>query len=289
MTIKDACLLGRQHLAAQGVAEPAIEAEMLLRHVLRMDRARLYTHWDGPLPHGEWDRYQALLEERGRGRPVHYIVGEREFMGLRFAVDERVMIPRPETELLVEHTAAWARHESAARLVDVGTGSGCVAVSLARLLPDVTIYATDISSAALGVARENARRHGVDTRVQFVVGDLLSPLPRALAGRVDAIASNPPYVPESQAGSVPREIRDFEPHAAIFAPDDGTGTHRRLVGDAPAWLRPGGLLAVEVGQGQAGIIGAALRADVRYTRILILRDGSGVERVVAGTFQPNAK
>lgn len=304
MTIKEAYLQGRAHLTAASVAEPAVEAEMLLRHVLRMDRARLYTHWDGPLAPEAWNHYQRLLEERGRGRPVHYIVGEREFMGLAFAVDERVMIPRPETEVLVEETIRFLAKESHQDqefrslfpvprsrhfVVDVGTGSGCIAISIAYYVPDATVYATDISAAALELARHNMRRHGVDDRVQFVEGDLLSPLPRALAGHVDAVVSNPPYVPASAAGALPREIRDFEPQVALFAPGDGTAAHRLLIDAAPEWLRPGGRLTMEVGLGQAESVRAVLRADGRYANTRILRDGGGIDRVVAGTFQPDAK
>ena len=281
MTIKDVYLQGREHLQALKVAEPAIEAEMLLRFVLGWDRARLYTHWDGPMPEPDAARYRALLDERSRGRPVHYIVGEREFMGLAFALDERVLIPRPETEPLVAHVAQWARKERAGLIADIGTGSGAVAVSLAHQLPGITVHATDISAAALEVARGNAERHGVASRIRFYAGDLLAALPDALRGRLDAIASNPPYVPEDQAFLLSREITEFEPAQAIFVPGDGSMMHRRLVAGAPEWLRPGGLLAMEVGAGQAEPIGDVVRADGRYTEVTLLPDGIGIERVVA--------
>lgn len=280
-SIKDAYLLGRDHLRAAGVQEDAIQAEMLLRLALRVDRARLYTHWDGPMPEAAWDRYRELLEERAAGVPVHYLVGEREFMGLMFAVDERVLIPRPETELLVEHVAQWAREERAGLIVDVGTGSGCIAVSLAHLLPQATVYATDLSPAALEVARANAVRHGVQDRVILLAGDLLTPLPPDVAGRLDAVVSNPPYVPQDQASALAREIREHEPPEALFAPGDGTAVHRRLLALGPNWLRPGGLLAMEVGAGQAPAVAEAVRLDGRYGPPTILPDGVGIERVVA--------
>lgn len=280
-SVKDAYLLGRDHLRVAGVQEDAVQAEMLLRHALRVDRAQLYTHWAGPMPEAAWDRYRELLEDRAAGRPVHYLVGEREFMGLIFAVDGRVLIPRPETELLVEHVAQWAREEGAGLIADIGTGSGCIAVSLAHLLPQLTVYATDLSPAALEVARANAVRHAVQDRVILLAGDLLTPLPPDVAGRVDAVVSNPPYVPQDQAAALAREIREHEPPEALFAPGDGTAVHRRLIGMGPVWLRPGGLLAMEVGAGQAPAVAEAVHLDGRYDPPTILPDGVGIERVVA--------
>ena len=281
MTIKDVYLHGREHLAALGSREAAIEAEMLLRFALGIDRAALYTHWEEPLPGAVWTRYRALLDERGAGRPVHYIVGEREFMGLRFAVDERVMIPRPETELLVEFAASRLRDRAAPVLADVGTGSGCVAVSLARLVPAARVLATDLSAGALEVAAANAARHGVVARVAVLQGDLLGALPETERGRLDAVLSNPPYVPAALARDLPREIREFEPLAAIVAPDEGTGFHRRLAADSPRWLAPGGVLALEVGVGQADVVAAMLAAGP-YGLRGIERDGAGIGRVVWG-------
>jgi len=282
MTVKEAYLLGREHLTASGSMEPAVEAEMLLRFVLGVDRARLYTHWDGAMPEVSWARYQSLLEERAGGRPVHYIVGEREFMGLAFAVDERVMIPRPETELLVEFAATRLRDRARPVIVDVGTGSGCIAVSLAHLLPGARGYATDLSSSALDVAAANAARHRVADRVTVLQGDLLDPLPAELRGRVDAVLSNPPYVPEDRAPEFPREIRDFEPREAILAAGDGTGYHRRLAVSAPVWLGPDGMLAMEVGLGQAPAVVRMLGESGRYASVGVERDGAGIGRVVWG-------
>lgn len=281
MTIREAYLLGRDHLRAAGVQEEAIQAEMLLRFVLAVSRAELYTRWEGPIPAEAWDRYRTLLDDRAAGTPVHYLVGEREFMGLLFAVDPRVLIPRPETELLVEHAAGWLRANHGRRAADVGTGSGCVAVTLAHRCPTVTVYATDIAAGALEVARANAERHGVRPRVLTFHGDLLAPLPAEARGWVDAVVSNPPYVPEDQAPLLPREVREHEPPEALFAHGDGTAIHRRLIADAPGWLRAGGLLAMEAGAGQAPAVAEATARDGRYDRVTILPDGVGVERVVA--------
>lgn len=283
MTVRDAYLGGRERLTASGMAEPAIEAEVLLRHALAVDRTTLYTRWEATISEGAWQRYRQLLDLRTSGRPMHYIVGAREFMGLMFTVDERVMIPRPETELLVEYVVQVYRDQAEAILVDVGTGSGCIAISLARFLPDATVYAVDISAAALQVARANAHRHGVADRVCFIEGDLLAQFPVHLAGRINAIVSNPPYVPRAQGATLPREIRDYEPAVAILAPGDGLELHRRLIGGSPPWLRNSASLAMEVGPGQAQEVAAAMHRDGRYGGVRTLKDGGGADRVVVGT------
>lgn len=286
LTILEAYRLGREHLAACGVAEPAIEAEVLLRYVLGYDRAALYTRWEGPMPAAARARYQDLLEVRATGRPVHYIIGQREFMGLTFAVDERVMIPRPETEVLVEHLVDVVGDFADPILVDVGTGSGCIAVSLAHALPRARVFATDISPEALEVAHANARRHGVDERVVFFQGDLLAPLPENLKARVAAIATNPPYVPQAQAASLPREIREFEPSVALFAPGDGLQAHRKMISAAPEWLAPHGVLAMEVGLGQAQAAVMEVQTHGGYAGVRVLPDALGIERVVVARAAP---
>ena len=300
LTIREAYLWGREHLAASGSAEAAIEAEVLLRHVLGVDRAGLYIRWTQSLSAEAWGRYRRLLEERATGRPVHYIVGQREFMGLPFVVDERVMIPRPETEGLVEYVIRAARtadapfrqegdRRAAPRahvvMVDVGTGSGCIAVSVAHFVPEAVVFAIDVSEDALTVARNNAIRHGVDGQIHWLHGDLLSPLPEDMAGRVDVVVSNPPYVSRGHREGLAREIRDFEPSGAVFVDGDGMAVHRRLIADAPTWLAEGGLLAMEVGFGQAAAVADAIRPDRRYATVSIVPDYAGIPRVVAATRQ----
>lgn len=300
VTIHEGYLWGRERLTASGSAEAAIEAEVLLRHVLGLDRAGLYIRWMQSLSAEAWDRYRRLLEERATGRPVPYIVGQREFMGLPFMVNERVMIPRPETEGLVEYVIRAARTADAppprerdrrtapradVLVVDVGTGSGCIAVSVAHFVPEAAVFAIDISEDALTVARGNAIRHGVDGQIQWRHGDLFSPLPGDLAGRVDVVVSNPPYVPRGQREVLPREIRDFEPSVAVFVDGDGTAVHRRLIADAPVWLAQGGLLVMEVGFGQADSVADAVRQDRRYATVSIVPDYAGIPRVVAATRQ----
>jgi release factor glutamine methyltransferase len=288
--VREAYLQGVELLRASGSAEPAIEAEVLLRHALQWNRTVLYTRWETLIEPEPFARYQELLEVRGSGRPVSYILGEREFMGLTFAVDERVLIPRPETETIVEYLIrefsgrvpreggnAVSREPV---IVDIGTGSGCIAVSLAHYLPQAQVYATDISAAALQVAAGNARRHGVANRVVFLEGDLLTPLPQNLLGHVDGIVANPPYVPVSEAPVVAREIREFEPAVAVFVSGEGTAVHDRLIEHAPRWLRSGGLLALEVAAGQAHRVLGAVTRSGQYTAIQVAPDLSGIERVV---------
>lgn len=289
-TIREAYLQGVEHLRASGSVEPAIEAEVLLRHALQWNRTVLYTRWETPIEPELFSRYQELLEARATGRPVHYILGEREFMSLTFAVDERVMIPRPETEILVEFVINTFRGSPGPRtpdpgprqlvIVDVGTGSGCIAVSLAHYLPQARVYATDISRPAIQVATENARRHGVAERVAFLEGDLLAPLPKHLLRNVDVIAANPPYVSAAKAPMLAREIREFEPAVAVVAPGEATSVHLQLIKQASRWLRSGGLLAMEVAAGQADAVRGAVIRDGRYGAVRVLPDLEGIERVM---------
>lgn len=273
-------MAGREHLAALGVEEAAITAEVLLRHALGWTRTELYLAWHRPLDEAAWTRFQALLDARAAGRPVAYIVGRREFMALDFLVDERVLIPRPETEVLVEAALEAVRDVPAPAIADIGTGSGAIAVSLAVLRPDAAIVATDLSQDALEVARTNADRHGVADRIRFLQGDLLAPV--AAAGmRLDLVACNPPYVSPEAAGGLPREIREFEPAVAVVAPGDPLDLHRRLVTTAPGVLRPRGWLVVEVGAGQAPRVVELFNQAGAYEAPVTRRDGLGWDRVVA--------
>jgi release factor glutamine methyltransferase len=260
-----------------------VEAELLLRTVLATDRVGLYTQWEVDLPAAAWARYQELLAARAQGHPVHYLIGEREFMGLAFAVDSRVMIPRPETEGLVEYLLDHFREHPGPTMIDVGTGSGCIAISLAIGLPRARLLAIDISRVALEVARANAFRHRMADRITFIEGDLFTAAPLELNQRIDAIVSNPPYVPADQAATLPPEIRDHEPSVALFAPADGTAMHTQLIAESSRWLRPSGILVMEVGLGQAVAVAAAMRADGHYSSVEVRKDLAGIDRVVIGT------
>jgi release factor glutamine methyltransferase len=280
VTVADAWQAGREHLAAHGIDEAAITAEVLLRHSLKISRADLYLTWDRLIDPGAFDRFQAYLDERVHGRPVAYITGHREFMGLDFLVDERVLIPRPETETLVDVVLGVIAGRPAPHIADVGTGCGAIAISLAVARPAASLVAIDNSPDALDVARANAIRHNVAERIRFLLGDLVAPI-AAAGDQVDVLACNPPYVSPADLAGLPREIRDFEPTAAVIAPGHAESVHARLIHDAPAVLRPEGWLVMEVGAGQASRVVELLEAAARYASVRTHRDGLGWERVVA--------
>lgn len=279
-TVAEAWQTGRERLTALGIEEAAITSEVLLRHALNLTRAQFHMARDQPVPDEAEARYLGYIEERARGRPLAYIVGHREFMGLDFLVDERVLIPRPETEVLVETLLELLRGVTSPTVGDVGTGSGAIAVSVAALRPDARLVATDLSAGALEVARANACRHAVSERITFLAGDLLEPVIRA-GWRLDALACNPPYLAPEAAAGLPREIREFEPAMAVVAPGCGESVHVRLVKDAPRVLRPGGWLVLEVAAGQAPKVVELLQQGGSYEEPQTRRDGLGWERIVA--------
>ncbi len=270
-------------LDALGIEEASFTAEVLLRHALRQSRAELFAGWGNPMDDEALVRYQGYLSERAGGRPVAYILGRREFMGLEFSVDERVLIPRPETEVLVAAALEAVRDHPSPEMADIGTGSGAIAVSLAVFRPDAHVLATDISRDALDVAAVNAARHDVEARVTFLEGDLLDPLlPLASKGvRLHSIVSNPPYLSAEEALSLPREIAEFEPSGAVVAPGGGESVHRRLAKAAPEVLADGGWLLMEVAAGQAPVVVELLEETGLYERPLVRTDMLGWERVVA--------
>ncbi len=281
-TVREAYLLGREHLAACGVQAAALEAEVLLRHALGVDRAQLYAHWPHPVGEGAWARYLALLEQRASGKPLAYLVGEREFFGIPLYVDHRVLVPRPETECLVEVALLHTRGVDGPVYVDVGTGSGAVAVALAVHRADATVYATDVSCEALTVAEANARRHGVSARVRLLKGDVLVPLQEG-GVRAHVVVSNPPYVPPHARAELPPEVL-AEPEVAVFAPGPrGVELHERIADQARSVLHEGGLLALEVAAkwGQAQQVAAYLEA-AGYREVRIVQDLAGLDRVVLG-------
>jgi release factor glutamine methyltransferase len=289
VTIGDAWRAGREHLAAAGIDEAEITAEVLLRHALGLSRTDLYLAWDRLLPPDAWTPYHLYLLDRARGRPAAYIVGHREFMGLEFLVDERVLIPRPETEVLVETVLELMSSVAMPIIADIGTGSGAIAVSVAAFHREATVVATDISGDALDVARGNAARHGVTDRVRFSQGNLLEPLVALTHNdgrRFDALACNPPYVGTEAAPTLPIEIRDFEPAVAVLSGGSGDRFHAQLIAGAPAVLQRGGWLVMETSAGQApGVVELLHRAGV-YQAVHARRDGLGWDRVVVAQLQP---
>lgn len=235
-------------LSRHGVEGAWLDAEVLLAAALGVDRAALHARDERPLAATALAEFRRLLERRAGREPLAYILGKREFWSLEFLVTPDVLIPRPETELLVERVLELLpppSGERALRCLELGTGSGAIAVSLARERQDLAIWATDVSAAALEVARRNAMRHGVAGRVRFAEGDLFEPVEGV--GPFDAIVANPPYVPRGELRSLPPEVREWEPHRALDGGEDGLDFYRRILGEAARHLSPAGLLALEIG------------------------------------------
>ena len=274
-TIADALADAVPRLAAAGVPEPRADAEVLLAHALATTRTGVIAHARDGMPAAGAGRLAALLARRaGRREPVAYLVGEREFWSLSFAVDRRVLVPRPETELVVEVALRLA--PGARRVADVGTGSGCLAVALARELPRAAVVAIDASAGALAVAAVNVAR--LAPRVRLVRGDLLEAVGPA---SVDLIVSNPPYVPTGDIDGLAPEVRDHEPRAALDGGPDGLAALSCLLADAPSRLLPGGWVVVEMGMGQADAVQALAARDPRVDRVLVAEDAAGIPRVCA--------
>ena len=252
-----------------------MNAEVLMMFTLGVDRAYLYAHPERRLTPDEASRYEQALAERARGVPSQYITGHQEFWGMDFIVTPAVLIPRPETEHLIETVLPLASPLPSPQIVDVGTGSGCIAIVLASELPRATIYATDISSPALEIARANAARHQVETRIEFREADLLHGLPQAA---FDFVVSNPPYVGESEEDQVQLEVRKFEPRNAVFAGHTGIEVIARLVPQAGAALNPGGWLVMEI---SGSIHNRVLDLLKTWDSVQTFPDLQGISRVVA--------
>ncbi len=268
-----------EFLAARGRAAPRLDAEVLLAAVLSTDRVGVYLRFDEPLRSDDVDRYRELVRRRAAGEPVAYLVGKREFWSCELTVTPDVLIPRPETELLVERAlAALLDHEGSSRILDLGTGSGAIAIVLARERPQARVVAIDVSRAGAAVAHANALSAGVAGRVDVVVADWGSCL-RAGA-RFDVIVSNPPYITTHALAALPAEVRR-EPRLALDGGEDGMAAYRRLVPEAAAMLVPGGSLLLEVGIDQAPAVSALLSAN-GLVDVSWQEDLAGIPRVVAG-------
>jgi len=275
--LKDSLSAAIARLAAENVPSPRMNAELLLMFTLSCDRAHLFAHPERELTAEEESRYDAALGERARGVPAQYITGHQEFWGMDLIVTPAVLIPRPETEHVIETVLelhpAEGRPKSKVRIVDVGTGSGCIALALAKELPHVEIHATDISADALEVARANAARHQLERRIQFHRTDLLD----GRKGDFDFVVSNPPYVGESEEDQVQLEVRKFEPRSAVFAGPRGTEVIARLIPQAHEALRPGGWLVMEI----SGTIANGVREMLKdWEEVQIKPDLQAIPRVV---------
>lgn len=276
-TLADALAEVARRLLAAGVDSPRLEAEVLVREAVGVSKERLFSHPELPLSTEVRAKLEEWVARRARREPLPYILGHAEFYSLTFRVTPAVISPRPETEILVEEAAKRAREGAARLLVDVGTGSGAIAVVLAKELPGARVVAVDVSLEALRLTRENCARHGVAERVTLVGSDLLS----ALAVEADAIVANLPYVASDVLSGLEPEVRDFEPRGALDGGYDGLEVIRRLSPQLPSHLSEHGFVALEVGVGQAGEV-AKLLSDHGLSGTEMVRDYAGIERVVIG-------
>ena len=253
--------------------QPRRDAELLLLRLIDRDRAFLLTHPDLLLTTDQTAQYESWLRRRALHEPIQYILGEQEFFGLTFAVTPDVLIPRPETEHLVEALLARVPHDRPLRIADVGTGSGAIAVALSYALPEAQVTALDISVSALAVAKRNAETHHVAGRMRFLTSDVLSAV---ASERFDAIVSNPPYVAEADRASLEPQVRDYEPSGALFAGTSGLDVYERLIPEAHAALEPGGWLLTEIGQGQRDALTQLLSG---WNNVGFIDDLQGIPRV----------
>lgn len=280
-TIAEAIASAAARLAAHGIENSRLDAEVLLGHVLDRDRAWLVAHYPDELDIQAGRSYDQVLDRRSAREPLQYIIGTQEFWGLLFSVTPDVLIPRPETELVVESSIQALGGNDSPLIVDLCTGSGCIAVSLAKGLPGARVFALDRSEAALAVARENARRNGVADSVRFLAGDLFAPLDELdLSGRVDLITANPPYISTGERSALQPEVRDFEPEMALIAGPRGTEIAERIIAASPEYLRTGGSLVMEMGMGQATGLRNIVNNAGSYAAVEILKDLTGIDRVV---------
>ncbi|WP_243370177.1 peptide chain release factor N(5)-glutamine methyltransferase [Geotalea sp. SG265] len=265
----------KEFLSQKGVENARLESEWMLCAVLGLDRMGLYVNFDKPLTPRELADYRGLIARRGRREPLQYILGSQEFMGLEFAVTPAVLIPRHDTEVLVNE--ALKRAHKGSRILDIGVGSGCISIALAKALPDATVTGVDSSAEALAVAEKNRQAHGVS--LELLQGSLFEPVH---GRRFDLIVSNPPYIPSADLKALQPEVLDHEPVAALDGGEDGLHFYRSLVAAAPDYLAPGGWLLFEVGIGQAEAVEGLLAGGGKFTGTFTAKDAADIDRVVGG-------
>lgn len=280
-------------LKSNGAESPRLEAEVLLAHVRQCPRIALYTSFGDVATTEERTAFRGLIQQRAKGAPVAYLVGHKEFYSLEFEVDPRCLIPRPETEHLVVAALDWIRNQHAQRaiasepikLADVGTGSGCVAITLAKQAESIQIVATDISSDALAIARGNAAKHGVEHRIEFIESDLLASLGES-ASRLDMIVSNPPYVSEDEFQRLDRTVKEFEPRGALVSDGNGASVSLRLFEQAESRLVDGGVIMLESSPSVIPILLQSLQGCAQWTLKPVIKDLAGHPRVLVAEFHP---
>jgi len=258
---------------------PHLEAEILLAYALGFKRIELYTNHEKIVTPAELGKFKAMIQRRSQHEPIAYITGNQPFMSLDFHVDRNVLIPRPETELLVEQVVSCSSAKggtSCQLLVDIGTGSGCIAVSLAKFLPAIKVIGTDTSPAALAIAQKNAEMHKVADRCEFRLGNLFEPIHE----RLDIIISNPPYIPSKDIEGLMTDVKDWEPRAALDGGEDGLDYIRKIIAEAPDHLTPNGILLVEIGFDQGERVKKLAETTGKYTEIKLIKDLNGNDRIL---------
>lgn len=289
MTVREAYLRAASVLQQKAIAQdPQRVSEWLILSLLDWNRTELFLRWDEPFPQQKIGDWKLMLERKIKGEPVQYIIGEQQFMGLEFTVSPDVLIPRPETEILVEHMlhlgtklAEERGRNATVTIADVGTGSGAIPVSMAVQRPDWSFYATDISSAALAGAQLNAKRHSVDDQITWLSGDLLLPL-SSMSDSIDMLVSNPPYIPTEELASLAREVGEFEPNLALDGGEDGLQCYRKIVRQMNELCLVPQLLGFEIGIGQADAVMDMLDASMTWSRLEAIPDLTGRMRHVIG-------
>jgi release factor glutamine methyltransferase len=281
--IKNALRWGVDYLKDNGVDSPKLDAEILLMYSLNIDRTKLYLFSDKIINAKEREIYKGCVERRSKREPVAYITGHKEFMSLDFKLTKAVLVPRPETEILVEETlrecAQRKDKKSFIRILELGTGSGIIAVSLAKAIKQISLFATDISLEIIKVAVKNAHLHKVNDKITFFIGRYLQGI-KQKENRFDFIVSNPPYLSKSDWESAQPEIREHEPSDSLLGGEDGMDFYRTIIPDTSNLLSEGGFLILEVGIGQAEIISDMIKKTASYSRVELIKDLSGIKRVV---------
>lgn len=283
MKIHEALLWGAEQL--QISSSPRLDAEILLAMILDISRVQIMIHQEQELTEAQWIEFQDLIEKRSTGYPVSYMTGVKEFYGREFRVQEEILIPRPETEHLIETVLDWGKEHDIQSVIDIGAGSGAIGITLGLELPDIQVYATDISKSAVYMATENAKKHHL-TRYLVLLGNLADPLREMdLKGKVDVWVSNPPYIPTEEIQELMPDVKDFEPKLALDGGEDGLDFYRALVRESLDFLRPGGLLAFEIGADQGEAVAELMRA-AGFRQVTVIPDLAGLDRVVTGEKEP---
>lgn len=289
LIIKELIQIGESALNKAGCMDPRIDAELLMMFLLKINKRQLFIKSPNLLDEKTCDVYFRLIDVRAGGTPVQYITGEQEFMGITFKVNNSVLIPRQDTETLVEEAIRVISEANAAknppmggwRVLDLCCGSGVIGISLCKLAKDVKVTASDVSGKAVNIAKENARNTGVAKLIKFVEGDLFDPLRKGIGGKkFHMILSNPPYIRRDVIPTLQREIVEHEPLSALDGGVDGLDFYRRITAEAPAYLKPGGLLFLEIGYDQAGAVGALAEGTGQFEDISVVKDLAGHDRVL---------